>query len=108
MGLRTLLIATAVVLFAVQAGADTAEEVERSVRSIQAAFDRGDVETLRGLMTEDHVSTLAYAHFSNAAELLKALSDYKFSEYKIGELQVKPLTQDVALASHHATINGTY
>ena len=51
---------------------NAAEEVERSVRSIQAAFDRGDVETLRGLMTEDHVSTLTYAHFSNAVELLKA------------------------------------
>jgi uncharacterized protein (TIGR02246 family) len=108
MGVRTRLIATAVILMAVQAGADTTEEVERSVQAIQAAFDKGDVETLRGLMTEDHVSTLTYAHFSSAAELLKALSDYQFSEYTISALRVKPLTQDVALASHHATINGTY
>jgi len=108
MGLRTLLIATAVMLLAVQARADTAGEVERSVRSIQAAFDKGDADTLRGLMTEDHVSTLTYAHFSNATELLKALSDYKFSEYKISELKVKALTTDIALASRQATIEGTY
>jgi ketosteroid isomerase-like protein len=108
MGLRALLIATVVILLAVPAGADTADEGERAVRAIQAAFDQGDVETLRGLMTEDHVSTLTYAHFSNAAELLKALADYQFSEYKISALRVKPLTQDVALASHHATITGTY
>lgn len=85
MGLRALLIATAVIFVAVQAGADTADEVGRSVRAIQAAFDQGDVETLRGLLTEDHVSTLTYAHFSSAAELLKALSDYQFSEYTISE-----------------------
>ena len=101
------LIASAVLLLAVRAGADTTEEVERSVRSIQAAFDKGDAQTLRGLMTEDHVSTLTYAHFSNAAELLKALSDYKFPEYGFSELKVKPLTQDVAVASHLATIKGT-
>jgi ketosteroid isomerase-like protein len=95
-------------LLAVQARADTAEEVERAVRSIQAAFDQGDADTLRGLMTEDHVSTLTYAHFSNAAELLRALAEYKFSDYKISDLKVKPLTTDVALASHQATIKGTY
>jgi ketosteroid isomerase-like protein len=95
-------------LLAVQARADTAGEVERSVRAIQAAFDKGDADTLRGLMTEDHVSTLTYARFSNAAELLKALPDYKFLEYKISGLEVKALTEDVALASHQATIEGTY
>jgi hypothetical protein len=85
-----------------------ADEVQRSVRSIQAAFDKGDRETLRGLMTEDHVSILTYAHSSNAGELLKSLPDYNFSEYKISEQRVKFLTRAVALASHHATIKGTY
>jgi hypothetical protein len=42
--------------------------VERSVRSLQAAFAKGGVEILRGLMTEDHVSTLTCAHFCNVAE----------------------------------------
>jgi uncharacterized protein (TIGR02246 family) len=87
---------------------NAADEVERSVRSIQAAFDKGDRETLRELMTEDHVSIMTYTHSSNAGELLKSLSDYNFSEYKISEQRVKLLTQEVALASHHATIKGTY
>jgi hypothetical protein len=82
--------------------------VERSVRSIQAAFAKGGVEILRGLMTEDHVSTLTCAHFCNVAELPKALSDYKFFEYKSSELEVKPFPPDVALPSHHASIKGTY
>ena len=82
--------------------------VERSVRSIQAAFDEGDADTLRGLMTDDHVSTMTYARFSSADELLKALSDYKFSRYEFSELKAHLLTPDVALAWHQATIKGTY
>ena len=41
MGLRGVLIATAVIFVAVQAGADTAGEVERSVRAIQATHGQG-------------------------------------------------------------------
>src|SRR5262245_2807764 len=108
MGFRTLLIGTAVILLAAQARTDTADEVEHSVRTIQAAFDKGDTNKLRGLMTEDHVSTLTYARFASAAELLKALPDFRFSEYRISELKVKALTREAALASHLATIKGTY
>jgi len=108
MGLRHLLIGTAVLLLAVQVRADTAEEVERSVQTIQKAFDKGDVDTLKGLMTKDHVAILTYARFDNAADQLKVLSDWKTSEYKIDGLKVKTLTKDVALVSYHATIKGTY
>ena len=108
MRLRLLLIGTAVMLLAGQIRADTADEVERAVRAIQAAFNKGDVDTLKGLMTEDHVSILTYARISSAAELLKGLGDFKFSKYEISELKVKTLTKDVALESHQATIKGAY
>jgi hypothetical protein len=65
-----------------------------------------ETATLRGLMTEDHVSIMTYAYSSNAGELLRSLSDYDFSEYKISEQQVKFLIQEVAIASHHATSKG--
>ena len=108
MRLRLLLIGTAVMLLAGQIRADTADEVKGAVRDIQAAFNKGDVNTLKGLMTEDHVSILTYARISSAAELLKGLGDFKFSKYEISELKVKTLTKDVALESHQATIKGTY
>ena len=108
MRLRHLLIVTAVLLLAVQVRADTAEEVERSVRSIQTAFNKGDVDTLKGLMTKDHVAILSYARFDNAADQLKVLSDWKTSEFKVDGLKVKTLTRDVALVSFQATIKGTY
>ena len=108
MRLRHLLTVTAVLLLAVQVRADTAEEVERSVQTIQKAFNKGDVDTLKGLMTEDHITTLTYAQFANAADQLKVLAEFKFTEYKMTGLKVKALTKDVALASYQATIKGTY
>jgi predicted lipid-binding transport protein (Tim44 family) len=55
------LIEIAILLLAVQASADTAEEVEAAVRAIQRAFKKGDVDTLKGLMTEDLTTILTYA-----------------------------------------------
>ena len=108
MGFRHLLIGMAVLILAVQVRADTAEEVERSVRTIQTAFNKGDVDALKGLMTEDHTTTLTYAQFANAADQLKVLAEFKFTDYKMTGLKVKALTKDVALASYQATIKGTF
>ena len=107
MRLRHLLIGTAVLLVAVQVRADTAEDVERSVQTILKAFNKGDVDTVKGLMTKDHVVILTYARFDNGADQLKVLSNWKTSEYKIDGLKVKTLTKDVALVSFQATIKGT-
>src|SRR5262249_6405939 len=101
-----LLIGTAALLVTVQTRASTAEDVERAVQAIQAAFNKGDVDALKGLMTEDHVSIMTYAQIYGAASLLKSLGDFKFSEYKISGLKVKVVAKDVALASHEATIKG--
>ena len=108
MGLRHLLIGTAALLVAALARADTADEVGRSVRAIQTAFNKGDADALKALMTEDHVTTLTYAQFASAADLLKVLPEFKMTEYKMDGLKVQALTKDVALASFHATIKGTY
>jgi uncharacterized protein (TIGR02246 family) len=108
MGLRSLWFGTVVMLLALQAKADTAEEVERAVRTIQTAFNKGDVDALKRLMTEDHVTILTYARFSNTADQLQVLADWKFTEYKMEGLKVKALTKDVALVAYQATIKGTY
>jgi ketosteroid isomerase-like protein len=108
MGLQAFLIVAMAVLASRHYQEDVAKEVETAVHAIQTAFNKGDVDTLKYLMSDDLVTILTYAHFSNAADQLKALSDWKFSEYKIDELKVKVLTRDVALASYKAAIKGTY
>ena len=74
MGLQPLLLGMAAALAAAEGERGAAAEVERAVRAIQTAYDKGDVDALKRLMTEGHVTTLAYARFSNAADQLKVLS----------------------------------
>src|SRR5262245_6096308 len=95
--LHTLLIVAAGALPAADTEGDTAREVEQAVHAIQSAFNKGDVDTLTGMMTRDHATVLSYARFANAADQLKILSDWKFSEYRIEGLEVKGVTRDVAL-----------
>jgi uncharacterized protein (TIGR02246 family) len=108
MRLYALLIVTAGAVAAPDEKVDMTKEVERAVRTIQTAFNNGDVDTLRGLMTEDHVTLLAYAHFFGREDQLKLLSEFRFSEYKIDGLKVKAITGDVVLVTYQATIRGTY
>jgi ketosteroid isomerase-like protein len=105
MGLHALLIVATGVLAAED---DIAHALERSVRTIQRAFNEGDVDTLKRLMAADHMTVLSYAQFSNAADQLKDLSEWKFAEYKIEGLRVKAVTREVALVTYQATIQGTY
>src|SRR5262249_312306 len=83
MSLQLLLAAIAIAVPTADAGKDVPGEVERAVQAIQTAFNKGDVVTLKGLMTRDHVTILTYAQFANAADQLKGLSDWQFTEYKI-------------------------
>jgi uncharacterized protein (TIGR02246 family) len=108
MGLNPLVIVAVATMSAGDTPKDVAKEVEAAVQAIQTAFNKGDVDTVKRLMAPDHVSTLTYARFSNAADQLKVLSDWKFSQYQIDELKVRALTRDAALVLYDATIKGTY
>jgi ketosteroid isomerase-like protein len=108
MGLQTWGILAMAMLSTGDTHEGVAKDVEGAVHAIQTAFNNGDVDTLKRLMTEDHVTILTYARYSNAADQLKDLSDWKFSAYKIDGLRVNALTSDVALVWHQATIKGTY
>jgi ketosteroid isomerase-like protein len=108
MGLCTLLIVASGALAAAGAQEDVAKDVEQAKYAVQTAFNKGDADAVRQLLIEDHVTLLSYAQFSNAADQLKVLSDWKFSEYKIDGLKVKPLTGDVAQVTYRVTIKGTY
>jgi uncharacterized protein (TIGR02246 family) len=82
--------------------------VEKSLRSLKTAFNQGDAETIKRLMTKDHELTLSYARFTSRADLLKALGEFKIVDYTIEGLQVKMLAPNAALATFRATTNGTY
>jgi hypothetical protein len=108
MRLLCVLIVTGLILPAAYGQDDPAPLVEKSLRSLKTAFNQGDAETIKRLMTKDHELTLSYARFTNTADLLPALGDFKIIDYKIDGLQVKVLAPNAALATFRATTNGTY
>jgi hypothetical protein len=108
MKLNSLLLVAAAAFTGAQAGENMSKEVEMAVRTVQTAFDQGNKEVLKRFLTEDHTSVLSYARITSTEDLLRHLSDFKFSEYKIDRLQVKLLSPEVALVSQRATIQGTY
>jgi predicted lipid-binding transport protein (Tim44 family) len=108
MGLYALLIVTAGAVAAPDETLDVARDLERAVHSIQTAFNKGDVDTLRVLMTDDHLTILTYAYFSNREDQLKLLSEFRFAEYRVDDLEVRGLTENTAVVTYRATIRGTY
>jgi uncharacterized protein (TIGR02246 family) len=108
MGLQPLVIVALAALSTGDTQQAVTKEVEEAVHAIQTAFNKGDAATLKQLMMPDIVVILPYARFSSAADQLKVLSHWKYSDYKIEGLQVKALTKDVALVVYRATIKGTY
>ncbi len=87
---------------------DVRKEVEKAKQVLQAAFKSRDANVIRQRTTADHLSITTLYQFLSQADQLKALSDYKFSSYKIAGLQVIPLTKDVVQLTFRADIEGTF
>lgn len=101
-----LIVVTSLALGAADAG--PAEEVTAAVQALEAAFNKGDADAVKALMTADHFSLTSYAKFAGVEELLKALPDYKIADRQLSKVEVRPVTADVALAYYRSVIKGTY
>jgi uncharacterized protein (TIGR02246 family) len=96
------------------AGADSAEQtaqkqVDQAVRRLNAAFEKGDPDLLRRLMTDDHVAiTTYYGKPTSRDDQIKQLGDLKLSEYKTGAVTVRMLGKGVALATYPQSVKGKF
>ena len=108
MRLKALTLAAGLLLAAPVWGDDIPMDLQGAVRGLQAAFDKGDKETVTAMITDDHVSIMSYAQFYGRASLLEAMSKYKLSEYRIDLLKATTIGRDVALVTSHGAIRGTY
>lgn len=85
------------------------QAVEKAMTALNEAFKNGDAEMVKRLMTADHVAVTSYYGGPQKLEdQLKTLSDNKVTEYKTGKMQVKLLSQDVAMVSYPLTLKATY
>jgi ketosteroid isomerase-like protein len=84
------------------------KDVEKAIRALNKAFEKQDVEAVKALTTDDHLSITSYAGAQNKAEQLKDLPELKITEYKEADIHVKLIAKDVALIRYQLQQKGTY
>jgi uncharacterized protein (TIGR02246 family) len=99
---------TAALLLASSRAAE-AEAVEAAIAELNKAFEKGDAEKVKALMTDDHVAvTPYYGGPQSRDEQLKGLADHKLTEYRAGKLKVRMLGAEAALVTYDLGMKGTY
>jgi hypothetical protein len=93
-----LMMLAAVGCFQAQASdADTVEAVNQAAADLDKAFEKQDVETVKKLMTPDHVAvTPYYDGVQTVADQIASLPDLKYGQTVIGEVTVELLDSDAA------------
>jgi ketosteroid isomerase-like protein len=83
--------------------------INASSEALNAAFENGDTEAIRSLMTPDHVAVTPYFDGPKSVdEQLALLPDLKLRQTTAGELSVELLAQDVALRTFAADLEGRF
>jgi ketosteroid isomerase-like protein len=92
-----------------QTANDPAAEVLKLLKSLDTAFEKGDVATVRGLMTDDKVAITPYYDGPQTKEdQIKSLPDFKMPEYIVGQRKTTVLGKDVVLVTYPLTMKGTF
>jgi uncharacterized protein (TIGR02246 family) len=105
---HTTLVAFAALLAPADARDDAARAVEKAVHALKTAWDKGDADAVKSLMTEDHVCITRETQSSTRDDLLKALPDFKYTDRQISDLKVTIVSRDTALVTLKAVTKGTY
>lgn len=89
--------------------ADTIAAINASSNALDEAFTKKDVETIKALMTPDHITVTPYYDGPQTVQdQLDTLGVYDWSQTIIGEPNVSLVTPDVALRTFTAELKGTF
>jgi uncharacterized protein (TIGR02246 family) len=108
---KSSLAAVAALLLAIVvcAGETGASAVETAIAELNRAFEKGDGEKVKALMTDDHVAvTPYYGGPQKRDEQLKGLADHKMAEYRAGKMKVRMLGTEATLVTYELGMKGTY
>jgi uncharacterized protein (TIGR02246 family) len=107
--LTFLLVLAAPLCQARAADADTIAAVNASSDALDAAFEKQDAETIKALMTPDHITVAPYYDGPQTVEdQLASLSEYDWKQTIVGDVDVAVLAPDVALRTFTADLKGTF
>jgi uncharacterized protein (TIGR02246 family) len=87
---------------------DTTAKVVGLLKTLNAAFLNRDADTMKKLMTDDHVAILSSGQRQTRDEHLKSLADLKLSGYTMENVQVITPGKDVLIVTYRAALKGTF
>lgn len=108
---KSTLTLLAVLMAPAAARADdaAADEVSAAINKLNQAFEKGDADALRRLMTPDKVAVTGYYGGPvTRDEQIKSLAELKLSEYRPGKMTIKLLGKEAALVSYELGMKGTF
>ena len=87
----------------------TAAEVKQALAALNEAFEKGEVKTVRAMMTADHVAvTSYYGGPLPRDEQLARHDEMKLTAYTPGTIRVTMHGGDAALVTYPLTMAGTF
>ena len=91
------------------ADADAVAAVNASSNALDAAFEKQDAETIKALMTPDHITVTPYYDGPQTVEdQIASLSEFDWQQTIVGDVDVAILSPDVALRTFTADLKGTF
>jgi len=105
---RTLLIVTTGLLVAADAADDTQAKVVQSLRTLNNAYVKKDIEAMKKLMSDDHLAILGSGQRQTKEEHLKSLADLKLTEYTMDDVKSFMPTKDTVIVTYKSNVKGTF
>ncbi len=103
LGLLALIVAVA------PASADDAtKEVEKAITALNDAFKTGHPETIKALMTDDHLAITPWGGQQTRDDQVKTLPELKLTDYTAGKMKITLLGSDAALVTYPLSLKGTF
>jgi uncharacterized protein (TIGR02246 family) len=106
--IRLALVFVAGLLVAGDSPKEDAKAVEQLLRTLNDAYFKKDVDTMKRLMSDDHVAIVASGQRESKEEHLKSLADLKLTEYTMEDVKVTMPSKDVAIITYRANVKGSF
>jgi ketosteroid isomerase-like protein len=92
-----------------RADESASKEIEKALTVLNDAFVKKDVDAIKKLMTDDHVSITPYYDGAlTGAQQIAALKDFKDYEYTTGKMKFTSIDKDTVLVTYPLTMKGSF
>ncbi len=99
---------TAGLLTAAEPSSSAEKNVEALLRKLNDAFVKKDMETMRSLMSKDHVGILSCGDRLTREEQLSALDDLNLAGYTMHDVKLAMPAKDLIVVTYRAHQKGTW